>query len=88
VYAVVGTICAYDKRGKEAYFAEYKEEMDLATALKQSMQYPKLILRTDNWGYFKTAYDHVQKDSGSYWASYNCFLLILSTIYVTAPLWT
>eukprot|EP00826_Nyctotherus_ovalis_P005876 TRINITY_DN1133_c0_g2_i2.p2 TRINITY_DN1133_c0_g2~~TRINITY_DN1133_c0_g2_i2.p2 ORF type:complete len:114 (-),score=16.79 TRINITY_DN1133_c0_g2_i2:337-678(-) len=86
-YMAVGTLCAFDKRGMDTYFAEYGEDMDLLTALRTSTRYPELTLRTDNWGYFQEAYNHVKNDEGSYWKPYNCFQLLLSTVYIAAPLW-
>jgi len=42
---------------------------------------------TDNWGYFKYAYDTVKSIPDSYWKDYDVFLMILITVGVCTVIW-
>ncbi len=73
-----------DKRGKEAYFLEDEADRSFADAMTKKRANPQWTMRTDDWGYFYTAF---RAGQGSYWKDYDVFLCVALTAGLAGSLW-
>ncbi len=87
-YMVISGLCASDKKGMEVYFEQYPdEEYDLFKGFQLKFADMSLTIRTDNWGYFRTAYLRTLEDYTSKWVDYDCYLAICGVGGVCGILW-
>lgn len=86
-YMVISGLCAFDKRGKEVYFAQDPTEYEFRAALAMKKINPQYSIKTDDWGYFQRAFQRVQDTNDSYWSNYDAFLAILVTAGVVGIYW-
>ncbi len=84
--AVAG-LCAFDKKGKMVYFDELPNDYDFFEGMTLKLLTPTLTIKTENWGYFQTAYEKVRDNSSSTWKDYDCYYALLATAGVTGLMW-
>ena len=83
-YAAASVLCAFDKKGREAYFAEKLDtELPLVFALKFKVTAPTWTLKTDDWGWIQRASENLD----SFWKNYDVFYAVLIVGIVCSLYW-
>lgn len=77
----------FDKRGKEAYFDSDKTERTVQDAIQVKATHPKMKIRTDDWGYFRRAYEEINEDTNDRWEEYNVFMEITIIAAACGGIW-
>lgn len=84
MYAPITVILLLDKKGREAYFVEDPSPLQFVDILAAKKQHPDWQLKTEDWGFFYTAF---KCESTNYWKSYDVFIVLILTSIFTSLTW-